>query len=57
MPTFKDEIHAYLTKNNMSQTDLARTLGISKQYLNQYLTGRRDAVYLEIKIRAIINGD
>lgn len=50
----KTTILLYLKNNAMSQQDLADQLGISKQYLNQYLNGQRDDVRLEIKIKEII---
>lgn len=45
----------YLKNNAMTQADLATKLGVSKQYLNQFLNGKRDSIKLELAIRKIID--
>jgi transcriptional regulator with XRE-family HTH domain len=37
-----DEVHKYLKKNKMTQTDFAKKMGVSKGYISQILNGNFD---------------
>lgn len=53
----RNDTKQYLKNNNLTQQDLANKLGISKQYLYQFLTGRRDSITIELQLRDIIYND
>lgn len=36
----REEVRVALARRNMTQADLAEKLGVSRQYLNNYLRGR-----------------
>lgn len=45
----------YLKYNAVSQTELATKLGVSKQYLSQFLLGETDSIKLELALRKIVD--
>lgn len=51
-----DQIKLYLTEHRISQRELARELGISKQLLSGVLTRRIRSLPVEIKLMRWYNG-
>ena len=55
MLSFKQKFYLFIKKNNLKQKNIAKQLNITPQYLNQFLTGKRDSVKLQIELQKIMD--
>lgn len=55
MLSFKQKFYLFIKNNNLKQKNIAKQLNITPQYLNQFLTGKRDSVKLQIELQKIMD--